>query len=286
MVHLATVPDRTGFIALADRRRLAFAEYGPLDGIPVLFVPGAASGRLANFGVGELGRRGIRLVSVDRPGLGDSTADPDKTLRSVGADLADLARELTGGAVPIVANSQGAPFALAAASLGAATRVDLVSPVDEVSYPPVRALLDARVGAFVDAVVADPSPVPDVLAGFTAEAFVEMVLGDVPRPDAAVYDDPAFRTTFRRIVDDAFRGGSAGYARDTALAMRPWGLPLGELDVPVTIWFGEHDRVHSPDLGSTLASRMPRAERIVVDGEGGALLWSRPDLVLDAISRS
>ncbi|MDF3338184.1 hypothetical protein P3H80_12170 [Mycolicibacterium septicum] len=48
--------------------------------------------------------------------------------------------------------------------------------------------------------------------------------------------------------------------------------------------FGEQDlenhRVHSPDLGITLADRISGASRTVIDGVGGALLWAYPDLVL------
>jgi hypothetical protein len=53
--------------------------------------------------------------------------------------------------------------------------------------------------------------------------------------------------------------------------------------VPVTVQFGADDETRSPDLGATLTSRIPTAERIVVPGLGGSsLLWARPELVLDA----
>src|SRR5690606_41060690 len=77
------------------RVALPIAEYGDPDGAPVLFMPGAASGRRMSFGGTLPHRRRIRLISIHRPGLGASTPDPEKTLRSVGADLTRLDRKST-----------------------------------------------------------------------------------------------------------------------------------------------------------------------------------------------
>lgn len=269
-------------LALPDGRTLAFRGYGAEGGAPVLFVPGAASGSLMRFGEELLDRRGLRLVSVDRPGLGSSAVDPDKSLTSVADDLRRLTASL-GGPVPVVANSQGAPFALAAALAGAVSRVVLVSPVDEVAHPPTTALLPAPVRELVAAVAANPHDARVRFAGFTAGSFFDFVLGDHPPSDAAVFTDPDFRALFRAVLDDGFRQGPDGYARDTVLAMSPWRLALDAIDVPVTVLFGADDASHSPDLGTTLTARIPTAERIVVPDVGGSLLWARPERVLDAV---
>jgi pimeloyl-ACP methyl ester carboxylesterase len=268
-------------LALADGRTLAHRAYGPAGGAPLVFVPGAASGSLMRFGEELLDGRGLRLLGVDRPGLGSSDADEGKTLASVGDDLHRLAATL-GGPVPVVANSQGAPFALAAALAGAASRLVLVSPVDEVAHPATTALLPEALRELVAAVAADPDDAAARFAGFSPESFLEFVLDGHPPSDAAVFGDTGFRALLRAALDDGFRQGPDGYARDTVLAMQPWGLDLDALDVPVTVLFGADDTSHSPDLGATLAARIPTAERIVVPGVGGSLLWARPELVLDA----
>jgi len=73
-------------LVLPDGRTLAHRAYGPQDGAPLLFVPGAASGSRMRFGEELLKGRGLQLLSVDRPGLGFSDADGDKSLPSVGDD--------------------------------------------------------------------------------------------------------------------------------------------------------------------------------------------------------
>ncbi|MEB4616500.1 alpha/beta fold hydrolase [Leucobacter sp. M11] len=279
-------PDRERRLALPDGRVLASAEFGPADGRPVLFVPGAASGRLMSFGPELLADAGVRLVSVDRPGLGASSPHPGHSLGSVADDLAALARELSDEPIPVVANSQGAPFALALATRWPLARLVLAAPADEVALPATRAQLPEDFRELIDRVAADPLGSEALFSGFTAGGFCDFVLGQVAPEDAAVYEDPDFRAGFLAVVQDALRAGGAGYARNTVLAMSPWRLPLADLELPVELWFGAADTGHSPDLGETLASRIPGASRRIVSGSGGALLWHRPELILGAALES
>lgn len=271
-------------IELRDGRHLAYRAYGPAGGTPVLFIPGAGSGRLMRFGDDALlDRRHVRLLSVDRPGLGGSTADPAKTFSSVADDLGELVRDVVGQPVSVIANSQGAPFALALAATSWARGLVLVSPIDDVAYPPITALLPAAYREMVAAVAADPEALAADLAHYTPDALYTMVMSDYPACDAAVYRRPDFQALFRAALQDAFTGGAAGYARDTMLAMTSWPAELFCPAVDVHILFGAEDAVHSPDLGEHLTNRIRGARREVVAGAGGALLWARPDLVLDTV---
>lgn len=271
-------------IELCDGRRLAYRAYGPVDGTPVLFIPGAGSGRLMRFGDDALlNRRDVRLISVDRPGLGGSTADPAKSFGSVAADLGEVAREVGGGPVRVVANSQGAPFALALAATSWARGLVLVSPIDDVAYPPITALLPAAYREMIAGVAADPDALAADLSRYTADAMYAMVMSDYPECDAAVYHRADFRALFEAALQDAFAGGAAGYAQDTVLAMTAWPAELFDPAVDVRILFGSEDAVHSPDLGAQLSHRIRGARREVVAGAGGALLWARPDLVFDTV---
>ena len=276
-----SAPARLGEIVLPDGRTLAYAESGPDDGRPVLFLAGAGTGRSMTFGDAELERRGIRLITVDRPGLGASTHDPAKTFASVAADLAELLQLLGVERPRVVANSQGAPFGLALALAGAVADLVLVSPADEVAHPEVRVQLPDPLGQLVDAAAEDPDGVRRHLETFTPGAMSDLVMSNAPDSDRPVYGDARFASRYRLALEEGFAQGAAGYALDTLLAMRAWGLPLERLEVPVAIRFGEDDEVHSPDRGETLARRIPGAERTVVAGVGGSLLWARPEVALD-----
>ncbi|MDF2823498.1 MAG: hypothetical protein K0R68_906 [Mycobacterium sp.] len=270
-------------VALPDGRRLAYQQYGPADGTPVLFVPGAGCGRLMTFGDDDvLHRHHVRMICVDRPGLGDSTHHTTKTFTSVADDVGHLVRTVVGEPVPVIANSQGAPFGLAMAAGHWTRALVLASPIDDIAFPAITDQLPDPLRDLVAAVAADPRAVGSHLLTFTAQTVFDMVMADYPASDAAVYDRPEFRAQFRAALDDGFRSGPAGYAGDTVLAMSAWPSAVFEPRVPVHILFGAEDGVHSPDLGLTLSRRISRARRDVVAGTGGALLWSHAGLVLQA----
>ena len=260
---------------------LAWASHGPPGARPVLFVAGAATGRSMIFGDDALDRLGIRLITVDRPGLGGSTPDPARTLASTAADLHALVDVVVGSPVPVVANSQGAPFALALAALGGASRLLLVSPADEVAVEPVLGMLDDGMRGVVGQVAADPDGARAFLAGLGADGMESMVLSGADDADRAVYAEPPFLARYRAALAEGFANDGAGYATDTVLAMSPWGLDLSAIPCPVEVWMGERDRGHSPDRGVTLAARLG-ARHVLVEGAGGALLWTHAEEVLTA----
>lgn len=267
-------PDRTGRLVLPGGRALGWAEWGPPEGRPVLFCPGAGTSRSLGFGAGIVDRLGIRLISLDRPGLGASDPSPGRTLGSWAEDIRAAGLEGT----PVVGFSQGAPFALACAAAGVATRVAIVSGADEIAAPHFRAGLPDELRGLVDLVATDPEAAEAVFARLTPDALWDMIVPN--SPDRAFYESPGFATAYRQAMAEAFRQGPAGYARDTVLAMGRWPFDLGRIAVPVSLWYGELDLGHSPDQGESLASRIPGARRHLVPEAGGAVLWTHAHEIL------
>lgn len=183
----------------------------------------------------------------------------------------------------MVANSQGAPFAIACAEAGVASAMAVVSGADEVAAPEFASALPADLRGLVERTASDPDGAEEFFAGLTADAMWNMVMAGSPECDLAVYRDPDFAAAYRRALDEGFAQGAAGYARDTVLAMGRWPFTLDKITVPVDIWYGEHDTSHSPDKGALLATRMTTAQRRVVPGIGGALLWTHAEAILTSL---
>ncbi|MFJ8541896.1 alpha/beta fold hydrolase [Streptomyces sp. NPDC093586] len=284
MAARTTEPARLGETRLPDGRLLGWAEWGPADGVPVLLCPGAATSRRLGFGAGVVDTLGVRLVSVDRPGLGASTPAPGRTFADFAADVRRLCALRGLGRPAVVGNSQGAPFALACAEAGLASALALVSAADEVAAPELASALPAELRALTERAVRDPAAAEEFFAGFDADAMWDLVMGGSPDCDLAVYRDPDFEAAYRRALTEGFaQGAAAGYARDTVLAMGRWPFDLRRITVPVDIWYGEQDESHSPDKGALLATRLPDARRHLVPGIGGALLWTHAEPVLGAL---
>ena len=99
----------TNHIRLADGRTLACDPTGS----PV-FYPGS---RLEGRSAADTARRlGLRLIAPDRPGFGESTFQPGRTIGAWATDVAELADQIALGRFAIVGVSGGAPCALACAA--------------------------------------------------------------------------------------------------------------------------------------------------------------------------
>jgi pimeloyl-ACP methyl ester carboxylesterase len=264
-----------------DGRLLAGASYGPEQGKPVLFVAGAATGKSMTFGDDHLHEVGVKLLTMDRPGIGDSTPDPDRTLQSTAADYHAFARAVLGDVpLSVAANSQGAVFSLALAVDGRVERLVLVSPADEVAHPDIHAMLPAEATTLSDIAQKEPAKAATMLQGFSARAMEDMVINGAGAADRAFYLSEPFLAKYRRSLDEGFSNDGDGYVRDTLLAMRSWDLNLDAIRCSVEILFGEQDRGHSPDHGETLTRRIPGATRRVFSDAGGALLWTHARTIL------
>lgn len=272
-----TDPARVGVTGIRGGRRLAWAEWGPSDGRPVLFCPGAGWGRWLGFGCRAAAELDIRLISVERPGSGESTGMPGRTLLDWADDIGRL-----GLADPaVVGFSQGAPFALALAARGLTSAVAIVSGGDELAYP--GTVLPAEVQRLVDRVAADPEGAERDFAQFgSAETLWRLSVESSPEVDHEIYRQPDFAAALRRALDSGFAQGPAGYARDTVLHFARWPFRVEEITARVHLWYGGQDDnpTHSPDHGATLAARIPNATRHFLPDSGAALLWTHAGEIL------
>lgn len=276
---------RRGRTDLSGGRRLGWAEWGPEDGRPVLFCPGAGTSASLPFGEEAAMRLGLRVIAIDRPGLGLSDPRPQRTLDDWADDVGELVERRGLGGARIVGFSQGAPFALACAARAVVSACAVVAPTDELAAPHLRAHLTADVRAMVDRCADDPAEAEAWFAGVTPAMLHHLVLTSSAEVDRAVYADAAFDAAYRRALEEGFSQGPEGYARDAVLATSRWPFDPARIDVRVDVWCGSLDAspVHSPDLGKSLAARMKLARRTVVAGAGAAILWTHAEAILSAL---
>ena len=278
-------PARRGETHVTADRRLAWSEWGPPQGAPVLLSPGAATGSSLGFATDAFGRLDVRLIALDRPGLGRSDGSPGRSLLDFADDVRALSEARALGAPAIVGYSQGAPFALACAAAGVVSAAAIVSGTDELAAPALRGALPPELARLIDQAEREPQAAEAFFRGMTPAMMREMILASSHPVDLAVYRDPAFAAAFDAALEEGFVRGPDGYARDTLLAMRRWPFDPSAIRVPVHLWYGRLDGspVHSPDLGEALARRIPGAARTVVEDAGGALLWTHGAAILEAL---
>lgn len=244
-----------------------FDDVGDPAGAPVVYLHGGGDSRLSRHPDDSIAvELGVRLVAVDRCG----PSPRGRTLRSWAEEVVSLLGTLGIERFGVIGWSAGGPHALAVAAVAPArvSRVALVGsmpPADGVAVLPrdvQRLMWVARVAPR--------------LAARALEAW-----GRRPPPPTG---DPATDEAYARGRVESFRAGGLWLARELAYLGRPWGFELDEVRAPVTLWWGDRDRVCPPSIADEYARRLPNATLRLVD-DTHQLLFSRWREILADTSR-
>lgn len=103
-----------------DGRLLAVEDRGDPAGWPVLGHHGTPSSRLVIlYGpyVRDAAERGLRVIGYDRPGYGESSPQPGRTVADTAADVRTICTELGIDRLATWGHSGGGPHVLACAAL-------------------------------------------------------------------------------------------------------------------------------------------------------------------------
>jgi pimeloyl-ACP methyl ester carboxylesterase len=278
-------PAETAILNLPDGRSLACDVHGPGDGYPVFYFHGAPSARneVDFFGLpGIASDVGIRLIAPDRPGLGGSSFQQDRRILDWPADVVAIADYLGVERFSVLGYSGGGPYALACAQQ-IPERLASVVLVSSTGPHEVGGLTDNINSSSLRFMqLCANRPVLGALAsrsmGFMARRFpgrlIAGAVSSLPEPDARLMSDPEIGLKFARLVSEAARNGGRGPQHDTALMVRPWGLDLGSISLPVQIWHGEEDRNAPVVMGQWLAKQLPDARLHLFPGEGHLSLFA------------
>jgi len=266
-------------INLPDGRPLSVWTGGDPDGVPVIYLHGTPSSRLqAVSGHDAAVRQGVRLIAANRPGYG-AAPDVPTSLASVAEDTLALADALGLNRFAVIGVSGGGPYALACgafapervAAVGVAVGIGpwrLIDPPG--TNPQDRAALE----------LADAGDVAAALAAFrtsAAEGFASMLKLDddammdefirpVPEKERALFTPPQ-RAVWAADLREALISYD-GYARDNLAWGGDWGLDLSAVSSPTWLWYGDEDRLVSPDHGRWLHERIALSTLVIRPGAG------------------
>jgi pimeloyl-ACP methyl ester carboxylesterase len=220
---------------------------------------------------------GVRLVCVDRPGIGRSDADPAKTLISSAADLEAVADALGIERFALLGHSGGGPYALACAHAlpERVSAVAIASGFAPFDRPDAYAGMTSRMGGYVRLLRAAPWLAGPLMRSAPArfrkdpdKAFAQQ-FGDLCPSDAAALEQPEARANLLAAATEALHAGHAGVAAESRLLfVRPWGFSPAEVRCRVDLWYGDADTLVPPQMGSYLAGAIPDSRLEILPGEG------------------
>ncbi|WP_371876802.1 alpha/beta fold hydrolase [Sphingomonas sp. DG1-23] len=279
-----------------DGTRIAWSDYGPASGKPVLVVHSSMTSRpVSRALVVALQAAGGRPIAIDRPGFGMS--DPFHGMEP-GAhdpfaiatrDVVSLCSKLRIPALDVVARG-GAQHVLALAD-AAPELIDRVVLVNPDPHTEDKGRRWGPLGAVKEAYFRNPRLVAMMVRLISAHLTPERVARMMERsfagspPDLEAIRDPQVRSDYYRAVRMFATGRVAGYVNEQiamATATRPAPRPQ---HCRWTVLIGEHDALHDPaDVRAYWQEVLPRAKFVEVMGAGRLLAMTEADLVARALT--
>lgn len=243
-----------GTVRVRRGRKLGVAEFGTPDGQPVFWFHGTPGARRQ---IPEEARkiaaaRGLRIIGLDRPGVGLSTPHLYDSVADFVPDLELVADQLGIDRFSTIGLSGGGPYAMAAA-VGLPDRVASVGILGGV-VPSVGP--DAAPGGLVGFAHRFRKLLPIVRepAGLALTVLVRLArpIGSQGLDLYARFSPPGDREVLQRpdvkamFLDDLTTNGSRGLRSvvyDGILFTRHWGFSPRDIQVPVTWWHGDADNI-------------------------------------------
>lgn len=263
---------------LSDGRRLDLRVSGPGDGIPLVFHHGTPGCALPSRSMERaVHSHGLRLVTTSRPGYGDSTRQPGRSIADVVADTDEVLDSIGADRCLVAGWSGGGPHALAcAARLERAIGTLVIAGVAPHEAPGLDWLAGmgednleefGAAGAGEQELRGYLDAARTSLVAVTAEEIADQLDSLLPDVDRAVLTDE-FAEDMAESFRDAIRNSVDGWLDDDLAFVRPWGFELGEIDGPTSLWQGSADLMVPFSHGRWLAEHVPGATVELHDGEG------------------
>ncbi len=282
--------DRT--FSAEDGRRNGYAEFGDPNGKPVFFFHGMPGSRLFRPPDAITTKCGVRLITVDRPGYGQSDFQPHRRILDWPRDISQLADSLGIGRFYAAGHSGGGPYVLACAyelpeRVIAAAVISGAGPANGAGATNGMSPLNKfgiTYGRFI----------PWLLwRGIIWLAYHQRISypaaamdrgnGNRPPADDALLRQPEVRQACLESENEAFRSGSLGMAWDAHLLTKPWGFSLSDIQVPVHVWQGSNDDLATPEMGRSIANQIPGSTITICNGEAHLFIFPFWEAILSQL---
>ncbi|HXR42906.1 MAG TPA: alpha/beta hydrolase [Acidothermaceae bacterium] len=267
-------------VSTRDGRTLAYLEVGDPQGPLVIHNHGGPSSRFeARLLAGAASKNRLRLVCVERPGMGQSSRQKTRSYSGWADDMVTIANALGYRAFGVTGWSEGGPWALAAAAYIDPARLRHISSIAGGSYGTFgnnwAAQYLSKIDAFGGALALRFRPGFRLMyasLGLTAEyfrnSFVKQLRKSVNDYDRQILLRPQVATTFGDACAECFAHGSDGLVRDAELLYRSWAFDVSTIDRRVHMWQGLDDRLVPDPINKAVADRMPGSVWHPVEGAG------------------
>jgi pimeloyl-ACP methyl ester carboxylesterase len=260
---------REELIELDDGRTLEVATAGSPSGATIYFhhgTPGSTRTMKSLEGLLDFGD--FYLVTASRPGYGQSSRREDRSIASVIDDVSSVLAHVGRDEYVALGWSGGGPHALASAALDehcrSAVTLASVAPAD-VDFDWTEGMGPENVEEFALSKQGGPAyeeymaGTGEILGGATTQNIIELIGGILSQPDRDALADDDARELFVEGMRYGFVNGWRGYFDDNVAMMSPWGFGVGDISIPVHLFYGDEDLMVPTSHGTWLSTHLPGA---------------------------
>jgi len=269
-------------------------ECGARSGYPVLAFHGVPGSHVEAVAFADVpaAEVGVRLLAIDRPGMGMSTMSPRARIVDFADTVAAVADWFGLERFAVLGASAGGPYALACAyrlpdRVSKAVVVSSPAPFDNRAASkgsggtkPAGGLMVLRRFPFL----ARPAAARMAAVVRKPRGLEAMIARMSPADRDRLAGDEGLRAGLADNIHTAFASGSRGVAVDfQVLFARPWGFDLADITVPVDIWHGDADGNVPVEDGRRLADTVPGSTYEEVSGAGHLLFVDHAAAILRSL---
>ncbi|MFD7579036.1 alpha/beta fold hydrolase [Kitasatospora sp. NPDC059817] len=260
-----------------DGRALAVESLGDPRGRPVFLLHGMPGSRVGPHPRSTvLYRLGVRLISYDRPGYGDSTRQFGRRVSAAAADVRAIADDLKLDGFAVLGRSGGGPHALACAALlpQRVSRVAVLvglAPRNAAGLDWYAGMTPSNVHAYQEAErghgrIADAMEFRSRQIKDDPVRLLNGLRPELSPTDREVVADNGLRRMLQSNYREAFRHGADGWIDDVLAFTADWGFKVEDIAVPSWLWHGTDDQFSPVEHSRWLGDHIPGAELFLEPG--------------------
>ncbi len=266
-------------LVLPDGRTLGFAIYGDPAGVPVCYFHGGQESRLSSKFMDSVARlNGIKVIAPDRPGIGLSTFQPNRSFIDWATDVAALADQLGYQTFSVFGLSGGAPHVLACLKVipERIEKASIVSGATPYNYKgslkgmwfPVKLIhwfasmkSDKQLRKFIQNDFESLKEKP--------EKRLKQFQQYLPKPDKELMKShPEYGWEFIEGSRESYVQGIDGVVQEWQLYVRDWEFEPADIEVPVTLWYGKNDKMAPFSRGDYYNRTLPETTYHLLENQG------------------
>ncbi|MHA1241754.1 MAG: alpha/beta fold hydrolase [Promethearchaeota archaeon] len=262
-------------LKLKDGRTLGYIDLGNKHAKPLFHFHGFPGSRLEVMLLADRAiKKNIRLISIDRPGMGLSDFKKNRTLLEWPEDVVELADALGINKFAVEGISGGGPYAAACAykipeRLISCGIISGLASKDLEIEKKVKLFSVIRIFPWLFKLMIwiQSRGMKDLEK---AEKKMKKALKKFPEADRKILEDHQVLSLFIKESAEAFRQGSKGAYYEGKIYARSWGFNLEDISpkLKVYIWHGDADTSVPIAMGRGMCKIIPNCEGKFYPGEG------------------